>query len=46
MNSRKLVALTFDDGPNTTTTMQVLDLVEQYGITASFYVVGNNINEE
>ncbi len=46
MNSKKLVALTFDDGPNTTTTMQVLDLIEQYGITASFYVVGNNINSE
>lgn len=46
MDSRKLIALTFDDGPNTTTTMQVLDLIEQYGITASFYVVGNNINDE
>ncbi len=46
MNSKKLIALTFDDGPNTTTTMQVLDLIEQYGITASFYVVGNNITAE
>ena len=46
MENKKLVALTFDDGPNTTTTMQVLDLIEQYGITASFYVVGNNINSE
>lgn len=46
MNSKKLVALTFDDGPNLTTTMDVLDLIEQYGITASFYVVGNNINSK
>ncbi len=46
MSNRKLIALTFDDGPNTTTTMQVLDLIEQYGITASFYVVGNDINSE
>ncbi len=46
MENKKLIALTFDDGPNTTTTMQVLDLIEQYGITASFYVVGNNINPE
>ncbi len=46
MNSKKLVSLTFDDGPNTTTTMQVLDLIEQYGITASFFVIGNNINSE
>lgn len=46
MNNKKLVALTFDDGPNLTTTMEILDLIEQYGITASFYVVGNNINSE
>ena len=46
MKSKKLVSLTFDDGPNTTTTMQVLDLIEQYGITASFFVIGNNINAE
>ena len=46
MESKKLVALTFDDGPNLTTTMEILDLIEQYGITASFYVVGNNINSE
>ena len=46
MNSQKLIALTFDDGPNITTTMQVLDLIEQYGITADFYVVGNNITSE
>lgn len=46
MNEKKLVSLTFDDGPNTTTTMQVLDLIEQYGITASFFVIGNNINAE
>ncbi|MBQ5319001.1 MAG: polysaccharide deacetylase family protein [Oscillospiraceae bacterium] len=46
MNNKKLVALTFDDGPNLTTTMDVLDLIEHYEITASFYVVGNNINSE
>lgn len=41
----KYIALTFDDGPNTTTTVQVLDLVEKYDITASFFLVGNNIND-
>ena len=46
MKNKKLVALTFDDGPNTTTTMQVLDLIEQYGITASFFVEGQKINSE
>lgn len=42
----KMVALTFDDGPNTTTTMEVLDKLEKYGVVASFFLVGNNINEE
>ena len=46
MAEKKLIALTFDDGPNLTTTMEILDLIERYGITASFYVVGNNINSE
>lgn len=42
---QKHIALTFDDGPNTSTTLEVLDLIEQYGITATFFAVGNNINE-
>ena len=41
----KAVALTFDDGPNTTTTNEVLDVLEKHGVVASFFVVGNNINE-
>lgn len=43
---RKQVALTFDDGPNTTTTAEILDILEQYGIKASFFVIGQNINED
>ncbi len=42
----KVIALTFDDGPNTTTTAQVLDKLEEYGVTASFFVVGDNITED
>lgn len=41
----KYVALTFDDGPNTTTTAQVLDVLEKYNIIASFFLIGNNIND-
>ncbi len=41
----KYVALTFDDGPNTTTTAQVLDVLEKYDIIASFFLIGNNIND-
>lgn len=43
---RKQVALTFDDGPNTTTTAEILDILEQYGVKASFFIVGQCINEQ
>lgn len=43
---RKVIALTFDDGPNTTTTNEVLDVLEKYGIKASFFLIGNNIDDE
>lgn len=39
------IALTFDDGPNTTTTMQVLDILEKHGIVASFFLIGDNIDD-
>lgn len=42
----KLIALTFDDGPNTTTTNEILDLLEQYNAKASFFLIGDNINDE
>lgn len=42
----KLIALTFDDGPNTTTTNDVLDILEEYNAKASFFLIGNNINEK
>ena len=42
----KYVALSFDDGPNTTTTPKVLDVLEENGVPASFFVIGNNINDE
>ncbi len=42
----KLIALTFDDGPNTYTTPQVLDLLEEYDAKASFFLIGDKITEE
>lgn len=41
----KVIALTFDDGPAVVTTSQVLDALEKYNVKASFFLVGNNINE-
>ncbi len=40
------IALSFDDGPNTSVTPQVLDLLEAYGIRASFFLIGQNITPE
>lgn len=45
-NESKLIALTFDDGPNTTTTNEILDILEEYNAKASFFLIGTNINED
>lgn len=39
----KLVFLTFDDGPNTSTSIKVLDLLKAAGVKATFFVVGNEV---
>lgn len=46
MSERKVIALTFDDGPNTVTTPQVLEKLGKYGAVASFFLVGDNITSE
>lgn len=43
---KKLVALTFDDGPNLDTTPAVLDILEEHGVVASFYLIGKLVNED
>ena len=42
----KLVALSFDDGPNTTTTVHMLDVLKKHQVKASFFVIGKNITQE
>ena len=44
-SNAKLVALTFDDGPNEEMTALVLDKLEKYDVVASFFVIGQLINE-
>ena len=39
----KFIALTFDDGPSSLTP-QVLDLLEKYDATATFFVIGNQVD--
>ena len=41
-----LIALSFDDGPNDVTTPKVLDVLEEFQVPASFFVIGQNINDE
>lgn len=38
----KLVALTFDDGPNYNT-IKVVDILNKYNVTATFFLTGKNI---
>lgn len=40
---RKVVYLTFDDGPVPEVTPQVLDLLDHYGVKATFFLVGDNV---
>ena len=38
--TEKVIALTFDDGPDTRFTPQVLDVLKQYDVRATFFCVG------
>lgn len=38
------IAITFDDGPDPVHTPQVLDILDRYGVTASFFCVGLNVD--
>lgn len=42
--SDKLIALTYDDGPHAEHTNTILDILEENGATATFFVVGYNID--
>ncbi|MGM9929982.1 MAG: polysaccharide deacetylase family protein [Bacillus sp. (in: firmicutes)] len=41
MEGGKGIALTFDDGPDSIYTVQLLDLLKRYNIKATFFVVGS-----
>ncbi|QUY46000.1 polysaccharide deacetylase family protein [Acaryochloris marina] len=40
---QKAIALTFDDGPWPKTTSKVLDILQEYNVQATFFVLGSNI---
>ena len=42
-NDSMKIALTFDDGPHPTLTHEILDILERYGIRATFFMIGENV---
>jgi len=40
--TQRIVALTFDDGPNPPYTGQILDILKEYHVPATFFVLGQN----
>lgn len=44
--NRKMVALTFDDGPTDEYTPLILDILEQYGAKATFFTQGNRLKDK
>jgi len=40
---KPMIALTFDDGPNKSTTSIILDALKQYNGSATFFIVGNRL---
>ena len=42
----KYIALTFDDSPDTGETVKLLDKLKYYGVPATFFVIGNKINDQ
>lgn len=43
-SGKKLVAFTFDDGPNSETTNRLLDNLEKYNARVTFFVLGSRVN--
>ena len=41
---KKQVALTFDDGPHPRLTKEILAILEEYGVKATFFMIGENVN--
>ena len=41
--NRKIVSLTFDDGPDPRFTLPILDTLKEYQAPATFFMVGNNV---
>ncbi|QBK24640.1 polysaccharide deacetylase family protein [Ureibacillus thermophilus] len=45
LSPKKKVALTFDDGPHSKVTMQILDTLDKYGAKATFFMLGKQVEK-
>ena len=45
LEGKKLIAFTFDDGPNNKTTLRLIEGMQKYNARATFFVVGNRLNK-
>ncbi|MBQ9940853.1 MAG: polysaccharide deacetylase family protein [Clostridia bacterium] len=41
-SATKKIALTFDDGPHPKHTEEILDILKEYGVKATFFIIGSN----
>jgi len=44
-DGKKIAFLTFDDGPSTTVTPKILDVLKEYDVKATFFLIGKNIEQ-
>jgi Predicted xylanase/chitin deacetylase len=43
--TKKVIAITFDDGPHAVYTPQILDILKKYNAKATFFIVGENVEK-
>lgn len=43
--NRRIVALSFDDGPNSAFTPQLIDILQQYAVPATFFLIGQYVEK-
>lgn len=44
-NAENCIALTFDDGPHPQYTEEILAILEEYGVKATFFTIGENVTQ-
>lgn len=45
-SGKKIISITFDDGPHPSNTTKVLDMLQSKGVKATFFILGENLYSE